>query len=271
MTGLPGRRRGRGQRVTVRQPPEPHGRQRRLKAMMDIALRAAARPGQRRLVYLCAALAGVTAGLVVGLAAQVPGRIPADARVVTVTPVFDFGSAPSRGEPDGAFTVTDPAAVAQIVAVIDGLRQLDGTNSCPAEAGSGLMLTSMQLTFRAGPAARWSPPWAPTIRGASSRGSPPGRRPSGSSMRTPAPDSRCSSRSWPLRASAGPTRRASRRDPTSIAQLPSRPTLLTPRRRSHPPLRHAIAADAICVLATTRGQAIHHRIALRCAGPALTA
>jgi hypothetical protein len=119
--------------------------------MMDIALRAAARPGQRRLVYLCAALAGVTAGLVVGLAAQVPGRIPADARVVTVTPVFDFGSAPSRGEPDGAFTVTDPAAVAQIAAVIDGLRQLDGTYSCPAEAGSGLMLTSMQLTFRAGP------------------------------------------------------------------------------------------------------------------------
>ena len=97
----------------------------------------------------CAALAGGTAGLVVGLAAQVPGRIPADARVVTVTPVFDFGSAPSRGEPDGAFTVTDPAAVAQIAAVIDGLRQLDATYSCPAEAG--LMLTSMQLTFRAGP------------------------------------------------------------------------------------------------------------------------
>jgi hypothetical protein len=41
-----------------------------------------------------------------------PGRIPADATVVTVTPVFDFGSAPSRGEPDGAFTVTDQAAVA---------------------------------------------------------------------------------------------------------------------------------------------------------------
>jgi hypothetical protein len=119
--------------------------------MMDIALRAAARPGQRRLVYLCAALVGVTAGLVAGLAAQVPGRIPADVRVVTVTPVFDFGSAPSRGEPVAAFTVTDPAAVAQIAAVINGLRQLDGTYSCPAEAGSGLMLTSMQLTFRAGP------------------------------------------------------------------------------------------------------------------------
>jgi hypothetical protein len=41
--------------------------------------------------------------------------------------------------------------VAQIAAVIDGLRQLDGTYSCPAEIGSGLMLTGMLLTFRAGP------------------------------------------------------------------------------------------------------------------------
>jgi hypothetical protein len=55
--------------------------------MMDIAIRAAARPGQRHLVYLCAALAGVAAGLVIGLASRIPGRIPADARVVTVTPV----------------------------------------------------------------------------------------------------------------------------------------------------------------------------------------
>jgi hypothetical protein len=53
--------------------------------MMDIAIRAAVRPGQRRLVYLCAILAGVAAGLVIGLDAGVPGRIPADARVVTVT------------------------------------------------------------------------------------------------------------------------------------------------------------------------------------------
>jgi hypothetical protein len=120
-------------------------------AMMDIAIRAAASPGRRRLVYLSAALAGVAAGLVIGLSAQVPGRIPADAMAVTVTPVFDFGSAPSRGGPGRAFTVTDPATVAQIAAVIDGLRQLDGTYSCPAEIDSGLMLTGMLLTFRAGP------------------------------------------------------------------------------------------------------------------------
>ena len=118
---------------------------------MDIAVRAAARPGPRRLVYLCAILAGVAAGLVTG----VPGRIPADARVVTVTPVFDFGSGPSRGEPDGAFTITDRATVAKIAAVIDGLRQLpDGTYNCPAEAGSAPMLTSMQLTFRTAPGGR---------------------------------------------------------------------------------------------------------------------
>jgi hypothetical protein len=120
--------------------------------MTDIAIRAAARPGQRRLVYSCAALAGVMAGLVIGLAARSPGRIPADARVVTVTPVFDFGSGPGRGTPDVAFTITDPATVATIAAVIDGLGQLpDGTYSCPSEADTAMMLTSMQLTFRTAP------------------------------------------------------------------------------------------------------------------------
>jgi hypothetical protein len=72
-------------------------------------------------VYQYAALAGVTAGLVIGLAAQVPGRIPTDATVVTVTPVFDFGSAPSRCEPDGAFTVTDPAVSVISVLFVSGL------------------------------------------------------------------------------------------------------------------------------------------------------
>jgi hypothetical protein len=120
--------------------------------MTDIAIRPAARPGRRRLVYLCAALAGVAAGLVIGLAARTPGRIPADARVVTVTPVFDYGSAPGRSGPGDAFTITDPATVAKIAAVIDGLRQLqDGSYSCPADAGSAMMLTSMQLTFRTAP------------------------------------------------------------------------------------------------------------------------
>jgi hypothetical protein len=116
--------------------------------MMDIAIRAAG-PGRHRLVYLCAALAGVAAGLVIGLAAHVPGRIPADAQVVTVTPVFDFGSGPGRGQPDHAVTITDPATVATIAALIDGLGQLPhGTYSCPSQADTAMMLTSMQLTFR---------------------------------------------------------------------------------------------------------------------------
>ncbi len=34
-----------------------------MKAMIDIAILAAAMPGQRRLVYRCAALVGVAAGL----------------------------------------------------------------------------------------------------------------------------------------------------------------------------------------------------------------
>ena len=123
---------------------------------MDIAIRAAARPGPRRLVYLCAILAGVAAGLVIGLAAGVPGRIPADARVGTVTPVFGSDSGAARDRPGYyAFTVTDPAKVARIAAVINGLRQLPaGAYSCPAEGGSAMMLTSMQLTFRTAPGGR---------------------------------------------------------------------------------------------------------------------
>lgn len=120
--------------------------------MMDIAIRAAAGPGPRRLVYLCAVLAGVAAGLVTGLAARVPERIPADARVVNVNPGVRLWFRPGRGEPDDAFTITDPATAAKVAAVIDGLRQLpDGPYSCPAGAGSAMMLTAMQLTFRTAP------------------------------------------------------------------------------------------------------------------------
>jgi hypothetical protein len=115
---------------------------------MDI--RTAARPGRHRLAYLAAALAGVTAGLAIGLAARaIPSRIPADARVVTVTPVFDYGSSTSPETPDAAFTITDPAKVAKIAALISGLRQLPaGLYGCPSEADDPMLLTSMQLTFR---------------------------------------------------------------------------------------------------------------------------
>jgi len=123
---------------------------------MDIAIRTAAGPGRRRLVYLCAALGGVAAGLVIGLAARAaPGPIPADARVVTVAPVFDFGPRASHDSPDRTFTVTDPAIVGHIAAVIDGLSQLPsgGIYTCPIYIAPeyGMVLTAMQLTFRTAP------------------------------------------------------------------------------------------------------------------------
>jgi len=55
-----------------------------LEAMMGMAVRAAARPGQRRLVYRCAALADVAAGLVTGCLGAVPRRN--ELRSVTAKP-----------------------------------------------------------------------------------------------------------------------------------------------------------------------------------------
>jgi hypothetical protein len=119
--------------------------------MMDI--RTAARPRWRRIVYLSAALAGVAAGLAIGLAFRpvpvpavrpatlpiarpVPGRIPADARVVTVTQVLPFNASTSGERPGPAFTIIDPAKVTRIAAVINSLPQLrPGVYDCPAEPG----------------------------------------------------------------------------------------------------------------------------------------
>jgi hypothetical protein len=118
-----------------------------------IEIYTAARPSGRRIVYLAAALGGVVAGLVIGVAARaVPSRIPEDARVVTVAPVFNFSPGTSLESPDPAFTVTDPAQVARIVAVINSMRQLPpGPYGCPSELYEPMLLTSMQLTFRAVP------------------------------------------------------------------------------------------------------------------------
>jgi hypothetical protein len=81
-----------------------------------------ARAGPRRIVYSLAALAGVATGLAIGLPAfPVPGPIPSAARVVTVTPVFGLQPDISREAADRAFTLTDPATVAKIAAVIDSL------------------------------------------------------------------------------------------------------------------------------------------------------
>jgi hypothetical protein len=136
--------------------------------MMDIF--TAARPGRRRFVYLLAALAGVAAGLTIGLAVRATARwIPADASVVTVTPVF--GVSPASADPhpaswekpwlrrqelyfareerfDHAFTITHPATVARITAVINSFTPVpDGTYNCPASMSD----PTMQLTFRTSP------------------------------------------------------------------------------------------------------------------------
>jgi hypothetical protein len=114
----------------------------------------AARPDRRLIVYFLAILAGVGTGLAIGLPARPQiGPIPPGARVVTVTPVFGaspaFGLHPdiSRDKRDHAFTMTNPATVAKIAAVIDGLAPVaPGTYSCPSDNGA-----AMQLTFRTRP------------------------------------------------------------------------------------------------------------------------
>ena len=133
--------------------------------MMDLP--SAAGPDRRRVVYLLAALAGVAAGLAIGLGARATARwIPADARVVTVTPVFGVSPAFAVRHPaswekpwlsreeldfsreekfDHAFTITDPATVARIAAVINGFNPVGpGTYNCPASMSD----PTMQLTFR---------------------------------------------------------------------------------------------------------------------------
>jgi len=69
-------------------------------------------------------------------------RVPPDAAVVTVTPVFGLYHAPRVERLDRSFTVTDPAKVARIAAVVNGLTRFpDGAFSCPAEFGGQMRLT----------------------------------------------------------------------------------------------------------------------------------
>ena len=68
-------------------------------------------------------------------------RIPAAAKVVTITPVRGVGPVTSARP----VTITNPATVARIAAVVDGLPVFPpGARSCPAFQGQ-----SMRLTFRA--------------------------------------------------------------------------------------------------------------------------
>src|SRR5260370_32229234 len=64
-----------------------------------------------------------------------------------MTRVFGFGPRQILARLDHNVTVTDPAQVARIAEVIDGLGLFPaGAFSCPAESGA-----AMRLTFRASP------------------------------------------------------------------------------------------------------------------------
>jgi hypothetical protein len=110
-----------------------------------------ARFSRRRIVFpLTAAVAA--AGVAIGLAvwpsgSAAAGTIPSSARVVTVTPVFGHDPNTSRHHLDHAFTITDPAKVARIAAIINGLDPFPrGELSCTRDNGA-----AMRLTFRAYP------------------------------------------------------------------------------------------------------------------------
>ena len=102
---------------------------------------------QRELVVLAVRSGSQTAirvdAQVVWLPAR-PGaeRVPPIARVVTVTPVFGLNPDPRAERLDRAFTVTDPAQVARIAAVVNGLARFPaGAFSCPADFGGQMRLT----------------------------------------------------------------------------------------------------------------------------------
>jgi hypothetical protein len=69
-------------------------------------------------------------------------RIPAAAKVVTIIHVPGSGPQPAG---DAPVTITDPAAVARIASIVDGLPVFPpGIMNCPLDDGSG-----MRLSFRA--------------------------------------------------------------------------------------------------------------------------
>jgi hypothetical protein len=91
--------------------------------MMDI--RTPLRPGRRRIVCLCAALAGVAAGLAIGLAARgVPGQVPVGTRGVPVPPGISSCAIPAWVRADGKvlasgscagnFLMSAPAVTVQV-------------------------------------------------------------------------------------------------------------------------------------------------------------
>jgi hypothetical protein len=68
-------------------------------------------------------------------------RVPSGVRAVTVTPVFGLNRNARLDRLDRSFTVTDPAQVAQIVALADRLTTVPpGVRPCPADFGGAMRL-----------------------------------------------------------------------------------------------------------------------------------
>jgi hypothetical protein len=101
---------------------------------------------QRQLVVTAVSDRGQTALRADAQVAWLPARsaaerIPSGVRAVTVTPVFGLNQDPRRDRLDHAFTVTDPAQVARIVALADALTVYPpGVHPCPADFGGVMRL-----------------------------------------------------------------------------------------------------------------------------------
>jgi hypothetical protein len=102
---------------------------------------------RRTLFLLTATVAAavVAIGLVVWTSGSASaGTIPSGARVLTVTPVFGRDPNIGRHHLDHAFTITDPAKVARIAAIINSLAKFpQGELSCSEDNGA-----AMRLAFR---------------------------------------------------------------------------------------------------------------------------
>jgi hypothetical protein len=77
-----------------------------------------------------------------------PGKVPATATAVTIS--MEIGLNQGGRKPPAPVTITDPAKVRALIALINGLGRFPpGQYSCPADFADGLT-----LTFLAGPGAR---------------------------------------------------------------------------------------------------------------------